>query len=111
MNPTERGVTSPELVNSHLIESLDSADGAAAGAPVDRRVTVAPEVGLHVREWSPAQPVGRPFLLVHGLSSNARLWDQVARVLVAAGHPVCAVDLRSHGESDAPPGGYDTATA
>jgi pimeloyl-ACP methyl ester carboxylesterase len=32
-------------------------------------------------------------------------------VLSDAGHPVHAVDLRSHGDSDAPPDGYDTATA
>ncbi|MBO0867548.1 MAG: alpha/beta hydrolase [Micromonosporaceae bacterium] len=76
--------------------------------PVDRRVTVAASVSLHVREWPGTR---RPFLLVHGLSSNARLWDAVAEVLAAAGHPVSAVDLRSHGDSDAPPDGYDTATA
>ena len=75
-------------------------------------VDVAPGVRLRVRHW-PGEPneTGPPFLLVHGLSSNARLWDGVARVLDAAGHPVYAVDLRSHGESDAPPDGYDTATA
>lgn len=53
---------------------------------------------------------GRPFLLVHGLSSNARLWDGVARHLVRAGHRVVAVDLRGHGRSQAPDGGYDTDT-
>jgi pimeloyl-ACP methyl ester carboxylesterase len=52
-----------------------------------------------------------PFVLVHGLSSNARLWDEVAAGLAAAGHEVAAVDLRSHGESDAPAEGYDTTTA
>ncbi|MFD0594557.1 alpha/beta fold hydrolase [Catellatospora coxensis] len=52
-----------------------------------------------------------PFLLVHGLSSNARLWDEVAGALAAAGHPSWAVDLRGHGESDAPESGYDTGTA
>jgi pimeloyl-ACP methyl ester carboxylesterase len=66
-------------------------------------------VRLHVRHWSGAE--GRPFLLVHGLSSNARLWDETAAHLVEAGHPVYAVDQRSHGESDAPESGYDTATA
>ena len=60
---------------------------------------------------NPGQGAGRPFLLVHGLSSNARLWDGVAARLGGAGHPVYAVDLRSHGESDAPPDGYDTSTA
>lgn len=53
----------------------------------------------------------RPFLLVHGLASNARLWDGVARRLAAAGHEVVAVDLRGHGRSEETDDGYDTATA
>lgn len=40
-----------------------------------------------------------PFLLVHGLASNARLWDGVAGRLAAAGHPVAALDQRGHGRS------------
>ena len=52
---------------------------------------------------------GRPFLLVHGLSSNARLWDGVGRLLVAAGHEVVAVDQRGHGRSEQVEGGYTTA--
>jgi pimeloyl-ACP methyl ester carboxylesterase len=71
-------------------------------------VDVGAGVRLNVRHWPGP---GVAFLLVHGLSSNARLWDGVARPLAAAGHPVYAVDLRSHGESDAPPDGYDTGTA
>ena len=74
----------------------------------DARVRVAEDVYLHVRQWPGDR---RPFLLVHGLASNARLWDGVAAELSAAGHGVHAVDLRSHGDSDAPPDGYDTATA
>src|SRR5256714_10827562 len=77
-------------------------------AVTDDRVRVADGVNLHVRRWPGDK---RPFLLVHGLSSNARLWDGVAAELSGAGHPVHAVDLRSHGDSDAPPDGYDTATA
>ena len=53
----------------------------------------------------------RPFLLVHGLASNARLWDGVARRLAEAGHEVLAVDLRGHGRSEQTRDGYDTATA
>jgi len=64
---------------------------------------------LHVIAAEGAKPP--PFLLVHGLSSNARLWGGVAAALSHAGHPSFAVDLRSHGESDAPEEGYDTATA
>ena len=51
---------------------------------------------------------GRPFLLVHGLSSNARLWDGTAARLVAAGHEVVAVDQRGHGRSEQVAAGYDT---
>jgi pimeloyl-ACP methyl ester carboxylesterase len=51
-----------------------------------------------------------PFLLVHGLASNARMWDGVAEVLSAAGHPVVAVDQRGHGRSSKPDEGYDFAT-
>jgi pimeloyl-ACP methyl ester carboxylesterase len=78
--------------------------------PKSRRVAVADGVALHVRHW-PGTPDRDPFLLVHGLSSNARLWDGVAGAVSAAGHPAYAVDLRSHGESDRPDDGYDTATA
>ncbi|HYN74982.1 MAG TPA: alpha/beta hydrolase [Candidatus Limnocylindria bacterium] len=58
-----------------------------------------------------AEGARRPFLLVHGLASNARLWDGVARRLAVAGHEVAAVDQRGHGRSEATADGYDTATA
>lgn len=51
-----------------------------------------------------------PFLLVHGLASNARMWDGVAERLVAVGHPVATVDLRGHGRSSKPDGPYDVPT-
>jgi pimeloyl-ACP methyl ester carboxylesterase len=59
-------------------------------------------IELRVREHRPAPgaPDGRTFLLVHGLSSNALLWDGVGRTLAAAGHRSVAVDLRAHGRSD-----------
>lgn len=53
---------------------------------------------------------GIPFLLVHGLASNARMWDGVASRLSAAGHPSAAVDRRAHGESDGSDEGFDFAT-
>ena len=54
---------------------------------------------------------GRPFLLVHGLASNARLWDGVAALLLDAGHEVVAVDLRGHGLSEQVEDGYSTDQA
>jgi len=70
-------------------------------------------VRLAVRRGGPdptSAEAQRPVLLVHGLASNARLWDGVADRLGAAGHPVAAVDQRGHGLSQAPADGYDTDT-
>ncbi len=53
---------------------------------------------------------GIPFLLVHGLASNARMWDGVAEELNALGHPVIAIDQRGHGRSSKPDDGYDFTT-
>jgi pimeloyl-ACP methyl ester carboxylesterase len=49
-------------------------------------------------------------VLVHGLASNARLWDGVAAELAGRGHPVVAVDQRGHGLSSKPESGYDFET-
>ncbi|HMC39434.1 MAG TPA: alpha/beta hydrolase [Acidimicrobiales bacterium] len=51
-----------------------------------------------------------PILLVHGLASNARMWDGVAADLAERGHPVVAVDQRGHGLSSKPDTGYDFET-
>ncbi len=75
--------------------------------PIERIVDVG--IGLYVREWA-VSGTKRPFLLVHGLASNARTWDGVARYLAQAGHPVTAVDQRGHGLSEKPSDGYDFAT-
>jgi pimeloyl-ACP methyl ester carboxylesterase len=45
---------------------------------------------------------GRPVVLLHGLASNARIWDFVAPHLVQAGFRVFAFDQRSHGLTDPP---------
>lgn len=51
-----------------------------------------------------------PVVLVHGLASNARLWDGVGAALAELGHPVIAVDQRGHGYSSKPDDGYDFPT-
>ena len=83
------------------------------------RVLVADGVELAVDLWAPGAgdpdpateprtPV--PFVLAHGLASNARMWDGVAERLSVAGHPVATVDLRGHGRSSKPDGPYDVPT-
>lgn len=80
-------------------------------------VRVADDVRLRTLVWRPGSdaagtPPGRPpFLLVHGLASNARLWTGVGERLADAGHLTVAVDQRGHGASDRDPSGaYDLAT-
>ena len=51
-----------------------------------------------------------PIVLVHGLASNAMLWEGAALALSALGHLVAAVDLRGHGLSEKPETGYDMKT-
>ncbi len=73
------------------------------------RVAVTGGVELNVHRWR-GRTDRAPFLLVHGLASNLRMWDGVAACLNAAGHPVAAVDQRGHGRSDKPDDGYDFAS-
>jgi pimeloyl-ACP methyl ester carboxylesterase len=83
-------------------------------------VEVAPGVELALDSWRPSalgQGEGQaggealpPFLLVHGLASNARLWDGVAERLAAVGPAGTAGDRRGHGRSSKPDEGYDVPT-
>jgi pimeloyl-ACP methyl ester carboxylesterase len=78
-----------------------------------QRIPVAEGVELAVDTWAApggARPTGTPFVLVHGLASNARMWDGVAAHLGERGHAAAALDLRGHGRSSKPDGPYDMAT-
>ena len=74
----------------------------------DRQVDVGGADGglrLRVREWPGDGP---PIVLLHGLASNARIWDAVAARLAGRSR-VVAYDQRGHGLSDKPDGGYGFA--
>jgi len=58
---------------------------------------------FHYRDWGGA---GRPLVLLHGLASNARIWDLVAPRLTEH-FRVLALDQRSHGLTDPADDGYD----
>ena len=64
----------------------------------DRMVEIG-GLSLHIREWLPESvDLEKPtFVLLHGLSSNARTWDMVAEKLNQAGYRAVAVDQRGHG--------------
>jgi pimeloyl-ACP methyl ester carboxylesterase len=73
-------------------------------------IPVVEEVELAADVFMPAAADDRSFLLVHGLASNARVWDGVVAGLVASGHSAVTVDLRGHGRSSKPDGPYDVPT-
>ena len=80
--------------------------------PRSRRVEIRPGLELHT-VWfgpDPADADETPFVLAHGLASNARQWDGVSVELARLGHPVVAVDQRGHGRSAKPDDGYDLPT-
>jgi pimeloyl-ACP methyl ester carboxylesterase len=71
-------------------------------------VEVSPGDRVHFLDWGgPAGGTG--VLLIHGLANTAWSWAPVARRLRAVSR-VVAMDLRGHGLSDAPSGGYDPET-
>src|SRR5919201_4654241 len=76
--------------------------------PTDRSVP-GDGVTLHVRDWG-GEASALAVVLLHGLSSNARIWDRVAPRLAAAGLRPVAFDQRGHGESEQPDSGYDFTT-
>jgi pimeloyl-ACP methyl ester carboxylesterase len=79
-----------------------------------QRVAIAGNVTLVADTWPPvdAMPAGgtASFVLVHGLASNARMWDGVAARLSERGYGAVTVDLRGHGRSSKPDGPYDVRT-
>lgn len=58
---------------------------------------------FHYRNWGGE---GQPLVLLHGLASNARIWDLVASAL-AEHFRVLALDQRGHGLTDPAEDGYD----
>ena len=66
-----------------------------------------PGLNMHVRDWGGE---GRAVVLLHGLASNARIWDLVAPLLAQLGCRVVAIDQRGHGRTGKPPDGYDFPT-
>ncbi len=76
--------------------------------PTNELVETQNGVKLRVLTWVPVlSNVRVPVLLVHGLASNALLWEGAAHELVNMGHVAKAVDLRGHGLSEKPDDGYD----
>lgn len=70
------------------------------------------DLRFHYLHWNLASG-SRTLVLLHGLASNARIWELAAPYLAEAGFEVLAPDLRGHGLTDKPDGdyGFDTHTS
>jgi len=67
------------------------------------------QLRIHYLRWdSPDQT--QPVLLLHGLASNARIWELVGPQLAELGWPAIAPDARGHGLTDKPDGDYGFKT-
>jgi pimeloyl-ACP methyl ester carboxylesterase len=86
------------------------ASDAGDGAATVRRAPDAGDRATAAARPVAAAPAPAPFLLVHGLASNARMWDGVAASLARRGHEAVTVDLRGHGRSSKPDGPFDVPT-
>jgi pimeloyl-ACP methyl ester carboxylesterase len=75
--------------------------------PTDTFITSG-DLRLRLRDWG-GPDATPPILLVHGLASNARIWD-LAAPLLARDFRVVAIDQRGHGQSDKPTDDYSIAT-
>jgi pimeloyl-ACP methyl ester carboxylesterase len=62
-------------------------------------------IRTHYLHWN-LEDGGQPALLLHGLASNARIWEEVAPHLAEAGLVPIAPDARGHGLTDKPDGSY-----
>jgi pimeloyl-ACP methyl ester carboxylesterase len=67
------------------------------------------DLRTHYLRWGSASS-GQPVMLLHGLASNARIWDGVARQLMDVGLAPIAPDTRGHGLTDKPDGDYSPET-
>ncbi|KQY35257.1 alpha/beta hydrolase [Caulobacter sp. Root487D2Y] len=57
-------------------------------------------LALHARDYAPTAPVsGAPVICIHGLTRNARDFEDLARRVAALGRRVIAVDVRGRGRS------------
>jgi pimeloyl-ACP methyl ester carboxylesterase len=80
---------------------------AGASATPQERFVSLDGLRFHLIDWG--GPPDRSIVLLHGLASQAHIWDRVAPRLAASAR-VVALDQRGHGLTDKPDDGYDFAS-
>ncbi len=99
------------LLRMPSLTAVNSSTPISAVVPKSNSVDTSNGVRLHTVTWGSATTHNKtPIVLVHGLASNAMLWEGAALAMCALGHLVIAVDLRGHGLSEKPETGYDMQT-
>jgi len=78
---------------------LPSAVAAALASPVPGTPADVPADGTAWPTITWGDAGDAPVLLVHGVTSNARIWWRIGPALAAAGRRVVAVDMPGHGRS------------
>jgi pimeloyl-ACP methyl ester carboxylesterase len=63
--------------------------------------------GVRINVVEAGNPDGQPIVFVHGWSQSNLCWGKQLRSPLARRYRLVAPDLRGHGESDKPLGGYD----
>ena len=66
-------------------------------------------IRVHYLQWG-NYAAKHPIILLHGLASNARIWELTAPYLEDLDCKIIAPDARSHGLTDSPDGEYDFET-
>ncbi len=72
-----------------------------------RKTLQLPDLALSYLEWNRG---GEPLLLLHGLGDGAIVWKSLGEALAGQYH-IAAPDMRGHGDSGKPAGGYTFAEA
>jgi len=103
-----RRYSAPIRVMTRLALAAPLAASAMVPAPASfgpKLSEVQLSTGVRLRYLEQGNPAGRSVILLHGLSDS---WFSFSRVLpgLAASHRVYALELRGHGESERPAGGY-----
>lgn len=79
----------------------DELEPPSSIAVTDHRVSVAPGVALHVRDWQSGRLAGPTFVLLPGFGASAAHFNSLARALAQRGRAI-AISCRGFGRSDKP---------
>ena len=89
--------------------SESSAHEPAASTPAPTLASAVSSDGTAIAYRVLGDPAARPLVLIHGWAQSSSSWGTELLGALAQRFRVVAIDLRGHGHSDVPAGGYDSA--